>query len=157
MTKEYSAPVEYLPHEPPMVLIDKVLYVDNDKAVCECYVNYDGVLKPFLNDQGQLPSFYCMELLAQSIGVWSGFLSKENGQDIPSVGMVIGCRGIKSKDTLYPSGSTLNITVDKVLEDNALASFDGIIEIDGEVFSKGRVTVIEVTDEQKHELFKRNN
>ena len=52
---KYLSPREYLPHEPPMVLIDEVVYVDENKALTKCYVNHEGVLSPFLNEDGNLP------------------------------------------------------------------------------------------------------
>ena len=57
---KYLSPREYLPHEPPMVLIDEVVYVDENKALTKCYVNHEGVLSPFLNEDGNLPSFFCL-------------------------------------------------------------------------------------------------
>ena len=67
----YLTPREYLPHEPPMVLIDEVIYVDDNKAVTRCYVNRNGVLSPFLNENGDLPAFFALEIFAQSVGVWN--------------------------------------------------------------------------------------
>ena len=66
MTK-YLLPENYLPHRPPMVLIDKVLEVTNETALCESYVREDGVLRNFLNENSELPSYFTIELIAQTV------------------------------------------------------------------------------------------
>ena len=92
----YLTPREYLPHEPPMVLIDEVIYVDDNKAVTRCYVNRNGVLSPFLNENGDLPAFFALEIFAQSVGVWNGYMQKESKNKI-KIGMLLGTRNFKIK------------------------------------------------------------
>lgn len=169
----YLTPREYLPHEPPMVLIDEVIYVDDNKAITRCYVNHDGVLSPFLNEKGDLPAFFALEIFAQSVGVWNGFNQQGTGNKT-KMGMVLGARDLKVKEPFFKSGSVLNIEVYKNMSDGTLANFEGKIfvnekidlekvELDKadledkeqEAFASGRVNVISISDEDKQRLFNR--
>lgn len=160
---KYLSPREYLPHEPPMVLVDEVVYVDENKALTKCYVNYEGVLSPFLNEDGNLPSFFSLEIFAQSVGVWNGFNQHGTGNKT-KMGMVLGARDLKVKEPFFKAGSVLNIEVYKNMSDGTLANFEGKIFVNEnvslnnenkEAFASGRVNVISICDEDKHKLFNR--
>ena len=48
----YLLPVEYLPHDAPMLLLESVESVTDESAVCHVAVSSKGVLAPFLNSDG---------------------------------------------------------------------------------------------------------
>lgn len=160
----YLTPREYLPHEPPMVLIDKVLYVDENKAVTQCFLNDKGVLAPFLNKNGDLPSFFALEIFAQSVGVWNGFNQRGSGFKT-KMGMVLGARDLKVKEDVFKSSSVLNIEVNKNMSDGTLANFEGRIFVCSDddsdsydsnaPFASGRVNVISIKEENRQKLFYR--
>ena len=60
---------DYLPHESPMVLLENIIDVTEETALCSVVVSENGVLAPFLNARGALPAWYAIELIAQTIGV----------------------------------------------------------------------------------------
>lgn len=160
---KYLSPREYLPHEPPMVLVDEVVYVDENKALTKCYVNHEGVLSTFLNEDGNLPSFFALEIFAQSVGVWNGFNQHGTGNKT-KMGMVLGARDLKVKEPFFKAGSVLNIEVYKNMSDGSLANFEGKIFVNEkashndenqETFASGRVNVISICDEDKQKLFNR--
>lgn len=122
----YLTPREYLPHEPPMVLIDEVIYVDDNKAVTRCYVNRNGVLSPFLNENGDLPAFFALEIFAQSVGVWNGYMQKESKNKI-KIGMLLGTRNFKIKSTFFKIGTEITTIVQQNMSDGTLANFEGKI------------------------------
>ena len=155
MTK-YLLPENYLPHRPPMVLIDKVLEVTDETALCESYVREDGVLRNFLNENSELPSYFTIELIAQTVGVWSGYLAKLHNIDIPPMGMVLGARDLKYPKDHFDKGSVLKIQVKKIMDDGAIASFDGEIISEDKTVASGRVNLIRVTDDDLKRLFKRD-
>ncbi|MDS0113439.1 3-hydroxy-fatty acyl-ACP dehydratase, partial [Enterobacter hormaechei subsp. steigerwaltii] len=51
----YLPPGDYLPHDTPMLLLESVENVTDDRAVCSVTVNDRGVLAPFLDADGNLP------------------------------------------------------------------------------------------------------
>ena len=51
----YLSPGAYLPHDAPMLLLEEVVSVSDDSAVCRVTVSPSGVLAPFLDPDGTLP------------------------------------------------------------------------------------------------------
>ncbi len=152
----YLLPENYLPHRAPMILIDKVLEVTEESAMCESYVGDSGVLKNFVNENYELPSYFTIELIAQTVGVWSGYLAKLHNIDIPPMGMVLGARDLKYPKDHFDKDSVLKIRVQKIMDDGAVASFDGEILCEAQTVARGRVNLIRVTDDDLKRLFKRD-
>lgn len=150
----YLQPKEYLPHDEPMVLIDEVLHVDENTTRTKCIIDDEHVLKPFIEKDG-VPSFITLELLAQSVGIWSGYFSKKSGQKKCPLGMVIGGRDIKNHNEFFKKGSVLEIEVVKIMHDDTIGSFEGSIKENGLIVCTGRVNVVKVTDDLYTQLFKR--
>ena len=157
----YLTPREYLPHEPPMVLIDEVIYVDDNKAVTRCYVNRNGVLSPFLNENGDLPAFFALEIFAQSVGVWNGYMQKESKNKI-KIGMLLGTRNFKIKS--FKIGTEITTIVQQNMSDGTLANFEGKIFLnkkeqsmseEQDAFASGRINVISLSDQLAYDLFTR--
>ena len=119
----------YLPHAAPMVLIEKVLAVSEQSACCQVHVSADGVLAPFLDAQGQLPAWFVMELMAQTVGVWNGWHAEQGGS-APRLGMLLGGRGLSCSLAAFPADALLTIRTDRVLQDEKLASFECVVSID---------------------------
>jgi len=125
----YLCPEHYLPHAAPMVLIEQVLEVGEQSACCQVNVSADSVLAPFLDAEGQLPAWYAIELMAQTVGVWSGWHAQAGGSKA-RLGMLLGGRGLKCVIPAFPAGSVLTISVTMVLQDEKLASFECAITMD---------------------------
>ncbi len=81
---------DYLPHRAPMLLLDRVIQVSDERVVCEVTINHQGVLAPFLNAQGELPAWFGVEIMAQTVGVWSGFHARQRGDRNIRPGMLLG-------------------------------------------------------------------
>ncbi|KQN49055.1 hypothetical protein [Rahnella sp. R3(2024)] len=127
----YQNAADFLPHAEPMVLLENVIDVTRDTALCSVVVSQDSVLAPFLNADGALPAWYSLELIAQTIGVWSGWHGAQSGEP-PQLGMLLGGRGLKCAVPEFAAGSELLIRVSMVLRDEKIASFEGVISIKGE-------------------------
>ena len=81
----YLPPGDYLPHDTPMLLLESVESVTDDRAVCSVTVNDRGVLAPFLDADGNLPGWFALELMAQTVGVWSEWHRMQKG--LPRAGV----------------------------------------------------------------------
>ncbi|VEI65094.1 (3R)-hydroxymyristoyl-ACP dehydratase [Serratia quinivorans] len=134
----YHAAEYYLPHASPMVLLEQVLEVGEEYARCAVMVNSNGVLAPFLDAQGALPGWYGIELMAQAIGVWSGWHACQSAQS-PQLGMLLGGRAIHCELPAFPAGSKLLVSVQQLLKDEKLASFECEISIDNVRIAQGRL------------------
>ncbi|KAB7895556.1 3-hydroxy-fatty acyl-ACP dehydratase [Serratia sp. Leaf50] len=119
----YLSAEHYLPHSAPMVLLEKVVNVGEQSACCQVTVNADSVLAPFIDAQGDLPAWYSIELMAQTVGVWSGWHGQQYGSE-PRLGMLLGGRGLKCSMPAFPANSILTINISMLLQDEKLASFE---------------------------------
>lgn len=149
---KYYPANHYLPHEKPMVMIEKVHLIDDQQCICSVQTHQDGILSPFLNNNGTLPNFYAIELMAQTIGVWNGYHSLKNNKKC-NLGMLLGGRTIKTTSPTFPSDSFLIIEANLVLRDNKLANFDCTISIDQQCYVTGKLNVYEPDEAELTYLF----
>lgn len=149
----YLSPGEYLPHDSPMLLLEEVVSVGEDTAVCCVTVGGGGVLAPFLDPQGNLPGWFALELMAQTVGVWSGWHRHQQGQGAISLGMVLGARELICAAGVLPAGKTVSITVKLLMQDDRFGSFECAITADEETLATGRVNTFQPSAEELHSLF----
>ena len=142
----------YLPHQTPMVMVENIHLINEEKCICSVRTHETGILAPFLNEDKLLPNFYAIEIMAQTIGVWNGYHSLLNNK-IPSLGMLIGGRAIKTTLPAFPYDSHLMIHANLVLNDSKLANFDCQIFIDQQCVVKGKLNVYEPDESELEDLF----
>ncbi len=152
---EYKDPVAYLPHRPPMVLLEQVLSVTYRSARCQVTVSETGVLGPFLDADGDLPGFYALELISQTVGVWSGYQNELKGRQHVPLGMVLSVRDLNLETDCFRSGASLEISIESLMEDPTFGSCSGEIYSEGQRLCQGRVNVYQATAQQLEELFAR--
>lgn len=149
----YLSPVNYLPHDAPMMLLGSVERVTDDSAVCRVAVNGQSVLAPFLNAEGDLPGWYALELMAQTVGVWSGWHRQQKGQDHIALGMVLGARELVCASGHFAKDATLDITVRLLMQDERFGSFECTISSGEETLATGRVNTFQPSAEELTSLF----
>ncbi|WP_449554958.1 ApeP family dehydratase [Lelliottia amnigena] len=149
----YLLPVEYLPHDAPMLLLETVESVTDESAVCHVAVSSKGVLAPFLNSDGELPGWYALELMAQTVGVWSGWHRHQQGQSSIALGMVLGARELVCADGHFAAGETLTITVKLLMQDERFGSFECTITANDCTLATGRVNTFQPSEEELSSLF----
>lgn len=143
-------PGAYLPHDAPMLLLEDVVSVSDDSAVCRVTVSPSGVLAPFLDPDGNLPGWFALELMAQTVGVWSGWHRHQQGKNSIELGMILGARELLCAAGILPAGQTLTITVKLLMQDDRFGSFECSIN-DGE--ATGRINTFQPTAEELTTLF----
>lgn len=153
---EYQPAAYYLPHASPMVLVEQVLMVNDEEAHCRVRVCPDGVLAPFLNPQGALPAWFGMEIIAQTIGVWSGWHGRQQHHQAPRPGMLLGGRGYRCQQPDFPADSVLDIRVSLLMRDEKIGSFDGVITIDGDTWASGRLNTYQPDDQELQQLMQQD-
>lgn len=145
---EFLSAEHYLPHATPMVLVEQVVAVTEQTAHCRVRVCRDGVLDPFLNADGELPAWFGIEIIAQTVGVWSGWHARQLSDNPPQPGMLLGGRGYRSHQPMFPAGALLDINVTLLMHDEKIASFEGEISLNGELFASGRLNTYQPDDEE---------
>ena len=149
----YLSPEAYLPHDAPMMLLESVEHVTDDMAVCRVAIDRQSVLAPFLNADGDLPGWYALELMAQTVGVWSGWHRQQQGQEHIALGMVLGARELVCAAGIVPAGLTLNVSVTLLMQDERFGSFECTIAAGEETLATGRVNTFQPTSEELNTLF----
>ncbi|EOD8970743.1 3-hydroxy-fatty acyl-ACP dehydratase [Klebsiella quasipneumoniae] len=149
----FLSPGSYLPHDAPMLLLEEVEAVTADTATCCVAVSPGSVLEPFLDTNGDLPGWFALELMAQTVGVWSGWHRQQQGQTSLALGMVLGARELVCAAGSLPGGKTLSISVKLLMQDERFGSFEGTIMVDDDVLASGRVNTFQPTTEELSTLF----
>lgn len=149
----YLTPGDYLPHDAPMMLLETVVSVTDEKAICQVTVNRSGVLAPFIDDNGNLPGWYALELMAQTVGVWSGWHRQQRGEAQISLGMVLGARELKCVAGELPANALLEISVSLLMQDERFGSFECVITAKGDTLASGRVNTFQPTQQELTTLF----
>lgn len=149
----YLSPGDYLPHDAPMLLLEEVVSVADETATCHVMVSANSVLAPFLDPDGNLPGWFALELMAQTIGVWSGWHRQQQGQASITLGMVLGARELVCATGVLPAGKKLSIHVKLLMQDARFGSFECAIQADNETLATGRVNTFQPTSEEINTLF----
>ncbi len=152
---EYKDPESYLPHRKPMVVLDKVIKVDSDSAVCESYVSTEGVLGSFLGEDGSLPAFFAVELISQTLGVWSGYCAQQNNLAKAPMGMIMSVRNLNCAKQKFAKDSVLTTKIRVLMNDGVIGSCEGSVYEGDELICSGVVNAYQPTEAQLSKLFTR--
>jgi len=110
--KPYT-PAQVLPHQSPMLLIDRIVSWDNDRIQTTAGLIHNGLFDP---GDGSVSSLICMEYLCQSAAAHAGIRQLEQGKPV-TIGFIIGARKIEINDVAYQEGETFNIFVEQTFRD----------------------------------------
>lgn len=101
-----------IPHSGEMVLLERIIEVDQDHLIAETTIKADNLLVR----QGQLPTFMGAEILAQGIAAWAGCKCMQAGKPI-GLGYWLGSRRLIQHHPAISVGTTLQIRVKLSIED----------------------------------------
>ncbi|MES2048360.1 MAG: hotdog family protein [Pseudomonadota bacterium] len=109
-----------VPHSGAMVLLDRVVFVDDEKLSAEVNITRDTV---FFDGDG-VAAWVGIEYMAQAIAAHAGYLSGLRGDPV-KVGFLLGARRYECSRASFPLGSVLKISVQKILQaENGLGAFE---------------------------------
>ena len=126
---------ELLAHEPPMLLLDTLVSVDAEGSCCELTVTED---MPFFDSRSGLPGWIGIELMAQTIAVWGGWQSKNEGRGV-NLGLLLGSRKYESKVEGFAKDSRLTVDARKVIRDKNLGVFQCTISMGDAIVATAQV------------------
>lgn len=127
---------EALPHRYPMLLVDRVLEVDNDKIVALKNVSINEPLfEGHFPDYPVMPGVLIMEALAQTAGVLE--LSKEENKG--KLVFYAGMDKVKFKKQVVP-GDQLIMTATFIKRRGTIAVVEAKAEVDGKLAASGTLT-----------------
>lgn len=144
---------DYLPHNTPMMLLDSVIEVSTETVQCRVTVSDHGVLAPFLTPAGVLPIWFALEIMAQTVGVWSGWHSRARGEQAPSLGMLLGARALTTDAAEIAADSVLDITMRLLMQDDKFGSFEGEVSSAGQILASARLNTYQPSEAELKQLF----
>ncbi len=144
---KHTAVEELIPHSPPMVLIDKILYFDQTNLEAE--ISIDQKCKFFDDTIQGVPTWVGMEYMAQAIAAIAGINAKKKNEPV-KLGFLLGTRRYVMFHQAFDVGKTYKIQVKQLyMDDSGLASFDCEISENLELLVKARLNVFETDDAQQ--------
>ena len=114
----------YLPHRPPMRLVERLVSESPQTTVTEARVTEDNVFyDPAL---GGVPSWVGLEYLAQTAAVWLGLDCQRHSRPVQPA-FLVSSRSFDAEQPVFALGETLRISVIPNLIDGPLVAFSGHI------------------------------
>jgi predicted hotdog family 3-hydroxylacyl-ACP dehydratase len=119
---------ELLPHDPPMVMLDRVLSFSESELVAEVDIRADSVM--CMADG--VPGWVGIEYMAQAVAAHAGYQARLDGA-APMIGYLLGTRSYKSSVSVFPIGKTLSVRIELLFVEMGLGAFACRIEMDSPV------------------------
>ena len=145
----YPSVGQLLPHDEPMILIDRALDIQQDTIHCQVDI---GDKNPFFNAESQtIPAYVGIEFMAQSVAAWSGYHAMQQGQE-PPIGFLLGSRRYTSHCDHFNQGQILDVYAEKMMEDSGMAVFTARIEFEQQTVASCQLNVYVPSEEKLKEM-----
>lgn len=137
--------LDHLPHRFPMILIDRVLYVDDQKCIA---IKNVSVNEPYFTGhfpaEPIMPGVLQVEAMAQAAGIL--LMRHINAQG--KISLLVACNNVKFRKKVQP-GDQLLITVDLVrVRSGRVGSAKARCEVEGQTVSAGEFLFTIVDEEE---------
>jgi predicted hotdog family 3-hydroxylacyl-ACP dehydratase len=106
---------ELLPHAGSAILIDTVDGWDEETLQATAIVKPSG---PYSSEDGSLPPWMGLEIMAQAVGAWAGCQARQAGTEV-GLGFLLGTRRYECHVQRFEPGTRLSVRVTRSLQDAA--------------------------------------
>lgn len=125
-----------------MLLVERVVAWDAQHAVVAATPRADA----WYSEQGAMPSWIGIELMAQAIAAHVGLVARSHGRP-PKAGVLLGTRQYRATQPRFAAGAELLISARMTYRDETgLGSYDSTITLGDAQVAKARVNVYEPPD-----------
>jgi predicted hotdog family 3-hydroxylacyl-ACP dehydratase len=132
-----------LPHQPPMILLDKVVAYDEATLTASVGITESSL---FFAREG-VPGHVGIEYMAQACGAYAGARALDAGEPV-KIGFLLGTRLCRVLVPWFRIGDRLIVTASIIFRDEQMAAFDCRIEINGELAADAQLKVYQADDDQ---------
>jgi predicted hotdog family 3-hydroxylacyl-ACP dehydratase len=116
-----------LPHGGAMVLLDRLVSIDDDSVCAEVTIRAASVF--YDQVAGGVGAWIGIEYMAQTIAAHAGHAALKRGE-AAGIGFLLGARRYQAQQPLFALGSVLRVHARRALQgDNGLMTFDCRIDI----------------------------
>jgi len=138
---------EFVLHREPMLLLDRVISLAPESAVCEWCVSQDSVF--FVPGLG-VPSYIGIEYMAQCMAVHGGACERARSFPPPR-GLLLGTRQFQTQLQYFADGTTYQATCKKLISNaQGMSSYDCRILLEDQAVAHA---IISVLQEPRGEIF----
>ncbi|WP_299008571.1 hotdog family protein [uncultured Shewanella sp.] len=137
---------DYLPHDAPMIFIDKILEYQPNTLVCETSITAKS---PYFDASlSGVPSYVGIEYMAQTVAALAGIEAKKSA-DIIRIGFLLGSRKLQLHTPLYQLGKSYHTKVTRLYqEETGLAVFECQILNQNKIIAEANINVFQPQDPQ---------
>ncbi len=127
-----------LPQKPPMRLVDRIVELNNNQAVCEAVIEKKHAF--YRSEIDGIDSWIGIEMMAQTAAVFVyGHQSKDYSQDA-TIAFLMSVRHFHASVTHFRIGSALTIIDNSIFLDNETGVFECQILQDGKNIAAARLS-----------------
>ena len=143
LSKEETA--QLLPHEAPMIFIDRGLEFGDDYALSCTEIDGDHLAAV----EGSVPAYIGLEMMAQTIAMWAGYRDQQAGNE-PGVGFLLGTRRYHSEVAHLPQNEPLYARIQEdLVGQNGLSSFCCELRSSDKLICTARINVFRPTGDDE--------
>jgi predicted hotdog family 3-hydroxylacyl-ACP dehydratase len=125
-----------------MLLVDRVVAWDAQHAVVAAIPKPDA----WYSEEGAMPSWIGVELMAQAIAAHVGLVARSHGKP-PKAGVLLGTRQYRAMQPRFAAGVELLVTARMTYRDESgLGAYDSSITLHGAEVATASVSVYEPPD-----------
>lgn len=140
-----------VPHDAPMILIDKLIDVDETTIHCQVFITEKSQF--FDVNNRSIAAWVGIEYMAQTISAWSGYQSFLKEETSP-IGFLLGTRRYNSEVALFNEGHILDVYAEKLMESEGMGAFSCLIKAQEKLLASAQLNVFVPNDEQLEEMLK---
>lgn len=140
-----------LPHEAPMILIDRVIDVAEITIHCQVDICPDGMF--FDRHINGMPGWVGLEFMAQTVAAWSGYHANLKGEPSP-IGFLLGSRRYNCECDLFINHQVLDIYAEQLMESDGMAAFMCRIECDGKTIASSQLNAFVPSPDKLEKMLK---
>ena len=137
-------PADLLPHEPPLILVDRIISLDKKGAVAVADIKPSWPL--FHN--GQVPVIILIEALAQVAGIWAGW-KRISDDKTPPVGYLVGIKKASFHADFINKGASLEISTKVYVQRNNFIVMDCMGRLSGNKVLEACLQLVQAGDDSK--------
>lgn len=134
-----------LAHRGPMRLLTRIVAHADDHTVCEASARGAAL---FRTDDGRLPAWISLELMAQCAAVHGGLAARARGEPLRP-GLLLGSRRVALHADWLPRSGLLHVRARHHRGERGLVAFDAAVSVAGRdaILAEGRLFVYVFDDE----------
>jgi len=147
-TIEYDEMLTVMPHKGKMVLLSRITNYDLKERTIEA--EYDITDKCIFYDPqiSGVPTWVGFEFIAQTVSALSGLTERVKDKP-PRLGFVLGLSQVQINIPFLKTGSIIKIKTKEVENVHPIIYFTGELYLDDKKVFSGRLTIMDVDDEQQ--------